>query len=166
MDKSDTDYQYRLPNAVFQNQGDGAFRDVSTKAGPALELACAHRGSAFGDLNNDGRIDVVVSVIGDQPEIFYNTSTEAQHWILVQTEGTESNRDGIGTRIKLTTESGNVQYNHVTTSVGYASSSDKRVHFGLGQDTHIREIELRCPSGKVQVLKDVAADQVLRVKEN
>ena len=66
----------------------------------------------------------------------------------------------------MTSESGNVQYNHVSTSVGYASSSDKRVHFGLGQDTHIQEIELRWPSGKVQVLTDIAADQVLRVKEN
>jgi hypothetical protein len=80
-------------------------------------------------------------------------------------EGTKSNRDGIGTKIKLTGESGRVQYNHVTTSVGYVSSSDKRVHFGLGADRRIREIELRWPSGKVQVVRDVAADQVLKVRE-
>lgn len=161
-----TDYQYKLPNTVFQNQRNVTFRDVSTQAGLSMEPASAHRGSAFGDLNNDGKIDVVVSVIGDQPEILYGTSTGGGHWILVQAEGTESNRDGIGTKIKLTSESGSVQYNHVTTSVGYASSSDKRVHFGLGQDTQIREVELRWPSGKVQVLKDIAADQILIVKEN
>lgn len=70
-----------------------------------------------------------------------------------------------GDRIKLSSESGKVQYNHVTTSVGYLSSSDKRVHFGLGADRRIREIELRWPSGKVQVVRDVAANQVLKVRE-
>lgn len=160
-----TDYEYKQPNLVFRNQGNGTFRDVTPQAGPTFQSASAHRGSAFGDLDNDGRIDVVVSVIGQEPEIFYNTSTDDHHWILIQTEGTQSNRDGIGTRIKVTGESGLVQYNHVTTSVGYASSSDRRVHFGLGKDSRIREIELRWPSGKVQVLKDVAADQILKVTE-
>jgi enediyne biosynthesis protein E4 len=157
--------QYKQSNAVFQQLANNRFRNVTTEAGPALQFAAAHRGCAFGDLNNDGRIDVVVSAIGQPAELLYNTSTNEHHWILLQTEGTKSNRDGIGTRIKLTSESGKVQYNHVTTSVGYLSSSDKRVHFGLGADRRIREIELRWPSGKVQVVRDVAADQVLKVRE-
>jgi hypothetical protein len=158
-------HQYRKPNAIFANVGKGTFRNVSAQAGTAMNVPAAHRGAAFGDLNNDGRVDAVVSVIGAPPEILYNTSPGAGHWILIQTDGKQSNRDGIGTRIKLTCDSGLVQHNHVTSATGYASSSDKRVHFGLGGDTRIREIELRWPSGKVQVLHDIAADQILKVAE-
>jgi hypothetical protein len=120
---------------------------------------------SFGDLDNDGRLDAVVSVIGGKAEVLLNTSTRQHNWIVIETEGTASNRDGIGTRIKLTGESGLVQYNHVSTCVGYASSSDRRVHFGLGPDKRIREIELKWPSGKRQVLKDVQPNQILRLKE-
>ncbi len=157
-------HQYRQPNAVFRNTGKAVFRDVTAQAGPAMRAAAAHRGAAFGDLNNDGKIDVAVSAVGSPAEILYNTSPGG-HWILIQTEGKRSNRDGIGTKIKVTGQSGLAQYNHVTTATGYASSSDKRVHFGLGADTRIREIELRWPSGKVQILRDIAADQVLKVAE-
>ena len=156
---------YKQSNAVFRKLADDRFRNVSSEAGADLHVPAAHRGCAFGDLNNDGRIDVVVSAIGQPAELLYNTSANENHWILLQTEGTKSNRDGIGTKIKLTSESGRVQYNHVTTSVGYLSSSDKRVHFGLGPDPRIREIELRWPSGKVQVIRDVAADQIFKVRE-
>jgi enediyne biosynthesis protein E4 len=158
-------HQYRQPNAVFLNQGKATFRDVSALAGPAMRTPAAHRGAAFGDLDNDGRVDAVISAIGSPAELVYNTSPPAGHWILIQTEGKRSNRDGIGTRIKLTSDSGLVQYNHVTTATGYASSSDRRVHFGLGSSTGIREIELRWPSGQVQVLRDVRADQILKVAE-
>jgi len=97
--------------------------------------------------------------------VLYNTSPDHNHWIIIQTEGRKSNRDGIGTRIKVVGQSGRVQYNQVTTSVGYVSSSDRRAHFGLGADARLREIELRWPSGKVQVLKNVAADRVVQVLE-
>jgi hypothetical protein len=128
-------------------------------------LRAAHRGAAFGDLNNDGKVDVVVSAIGSPAELLYNTSTGGNHWIAIETVGTKSNRDGIGTRIKLTAESGLVQYNEVTTAGSYASSSDKRAHFGLGRDTVIKEIELRWPSGTLQVLRNVKTDQVLKITE-
>ena len=156
---------YRQSNEVFLNVGNGSFRNVTARAGPAMQTTAAHRGCAFGDLNNDGRIDVVVSAIGDPAELLYNTSPNENHWILIQAEGKNSNRDGIGTKIKLTSESGRVQYNHVTTSVGYASSSDKRVHFGLGAEKRIREIELRWPNGTVQVVEDVAVDKLLKIQE-
>src|SRR5207302_4807958 len=107
----------------------------------------------------------VVSAIGSPAELLYNTSPDNNHWILIQTVGVESNRDGIGTRIKLTGASGFVQYNHVTTAGSYASSSDPRVHFGLGTDTTIKEIELKWPSGTVQVLRNLKADQILKVIE-
>jgi len=158
-------HQYRQANAVFFNQGKGIFRDVTALAGSAMRTPAAHRGAAFGDLNNDGRVDAVISAIGSPAELLYNTSSTSGHWILIQTEGKRSNRDGIGTQIKLTSDAGVVQYNHVTTATGYASSSDKRVHFGLGSSTRIREIELRWPSGQVQVLHDVPADQILKITE-
>ena len=156
---------YRQPNAVFRNLKNGDFRDVSATAGPDMLVRAAHRGCAFGDLNNDGKVDVLVSVIGGPAELLYNTSTDSNHWITIQTIGVKSNRDGIGTRIKITGASGLMQYNHVTTAGSYASSSDKRVHFGLGSDTLIKELELRWPSGKVQVLHGVKADQILTVTE-
>ncbi len=155
--------RYKLPNAVFQNRSDGTFEHVGGDAG--LEAAAAHRGAAFGDLDGDGRIDVVVSAIAEPAEILYNVSEPARPWILLRLVGTKSNRDGIGTQIKLTTESGAVQYNHATTAVGYAGASDKRVHFGLGDDERIREIELRWAGGEVQVFEDIAVDQVLEIRE-
>jgi enediyne biosynthesis protein E4 len=156
---------YRQPNAVFRNLHDGTFRDVSTEAGPGMQVRAAHRGCAFGDLNNDGKIDVVVSAIGSAAVLLFNTSTNNNHWLLIKTVGVKSNHDGIGTRIKLIGASGLVQYNHVTTAGSYASSNDPRVHFGLGADTMIKEIELKWPSGTVQVLHNVNADQILTVTE-
>jgi hypothetical protein len=158
-------HRYRQPNALFRGVGDGRFRDVTADAGAAMQRARAHRGCAFGDLDNDGRIDVVVSVIGEPPEILYNATAGGGHWLELRLEGTKSNRDGIGATVKLTGESGRVQYNHATTAVGYASASDKRVHFGLGTDRTAREIEIEWPNGIKQVLTGVSADQVLEVKE-
>jgi hypothetical protein len=161
----DSQQHYRQPNAIFQNLRNGIFADVGAHSGPDLSAAAAHRGCAFGDLNNDGKIDIVVSAIGSTAELLYNTSPAHNHWLLVQTIGTKSNRDGIGTQIKVTGKSGLVQYNQVTTAGSYASSSDKRVHFGLGSDSLVKEIELRWPSGTRQVLHNVKTDQILKVTE-
>ena len=156
---------YQQPNGVFQNLRNGHFQDVSAEAGLALRLRAAHRGAAFGDLNNDGKVDVVVSAIGGSAELLYNASTGSNHWIAIETVGVKSNRDGIGAQIKLIGESGLVQYNEITTAGSYASSSDKRAHFGLGRDSLVKEIELQWPSGTVQVLRNVKADQILKVTE-
>ncbi len=157
--------RYRQANAVFRNLGNGRFENVTPQAGSALQSAAAHRGCAFGDLNNDGRIDVIVSAIGEPAKVLHNVGSPENHWILIQLQGSKSNRDGIGAKIKITSESGQVQYNHVTTAVGYASASDKRVHFGLGAARRIREIEIRWPSGHTQTLRNIAADQILLAKE-
>jgi len=153
---------YRLPNSVFRNVGNFKFVNVSAPAG--LAQAAAHRGAAFGDLNNDGRIDAVVSVLNSAPEILMNRTTNHNHWILLKLEGVADNRDGLGTKIKITTAHGS-QYNEATTAVGYNSSSDKRVHFGLGDDTVIDRIELSWPTGVKQLLTHVKADQVLTIRE-
>jgi enediyne biosynthesis protein E4 len=151
-------------NVVFANLGKGQFTDVSASAGSALRQRGVHRGAAFGDLDNDGRIDVVLTELDGPLRILRNVSPRSNHWLVIRTIGTKSNRDGIGTRIRLVTENG-VQYNSVNTSVGYASSSDVRVHFGLGRRALVQELELFWPSGTHQILKNVKADQVLAVHE-
>src|SRR6516162_1022252 len=143
---------YPEPNAVFRNQGNGKFVNVSQTAGPDFQLEAAHRGVAFGDIDNDGRIDAVVSVLNGPTKLFHNISDRKSHWILLKLSGTKSNRMGIGAQIRVTAEDGSRQWNEVTTAVGYASASDSRVHFGLGQNQKIREIEIRWPSGIKQVL--------------
>lgn len=155
---------YALPNGIFRNKGSFTFEDVSANAGPSLSGAAPHRGAAFGDLNNDGNIDVVVTVLNGPPEILMNRTRNQSHWILLKLVGTKSNRDGLGTKVKITTALGS-QFNTATTAVGYNSSSDKRVHFGLGTATTIDSIELTWPSGIHQRLTQVRADQILEVKE-
>lgn len=154
---------FQQRNSIFANAGD-RFVDVSASAGEDFQVAAAHRGCAFGDLDNDGRMDVVVSRFAGPAEVFRNVSPGGNHWLLVKTVGTRSNRDGIGAQIRLESPSG-VQYNHVTTSVGYASSSSRRVHFGLGQDTVVTRLEIRWPSGVPQELRNIPADQILTVRE-
>jgi hypothetical protein len=154
---------FKQPNAVFLNAGK-TFVDVSAGAGEDFQAAAAHRGCAFGDLDNDGKIDLVVSVLNGPAEIFRNVSVGDNHWLLVKTVGTRSNRDGIGAKLRLESPS-SVQYNHVTTSVGYASSSDSRVHFGLGNDTVVKSLEIHWPSGIRQELYHLKADQILQVVE-
>jgi hypothetical protein len=160
-----TQRTYEEPNAVFRNLGNGRFQNVSATAGPGFQVPAAHRGLAVGDLDNDGRLDVVVSVLNGAARIFHNTTENANHWLLLKLIGTKSNRMGLGARIKLTASDGAVQYNHATTSTGYASSSDPRVHFGLGKAESAREIEILWPSGSRQVLRNVAGGQVLAVTE-
>jgi hypothetical protein len=154
---------YRQRNAIFENLR-GKFADVSATAGPDFQVAAVHRGAAFGDLLNDGRIDLVDSVQNGPAEIFRNLTQNGNHWLEIRTVGRRSNRDGIGTKIRLESASG-TQYNHVTTSVGYASSSDPRVHFGLGKDALVKQLTLEWPSGIRQQLSDIKADQILKVVE-
>ena len=157
--------RYEEPNTVFRNRGNGKFEDVSAEAGPDFQEAAPHRGAAFGDLDNDGRIDAVVTTLNGKARYFHNISRNNSHWILLKLVGTKSNRMGLGAQIRITGEDGMKQYNQVTTAAGYASASDSRVHFGLGASKIIREIEIKWPSGIHQVLRDVAADRILTIEE-
>jgi hypothetical protein len=152
------------PNTVFRNLGGAKFQALTAEAGLTAQLPSRHRGSAIGDLNGDGRLDVVVSALSAPAEIWMNDSPGGNHWLELKLEGTKSNRDAIGARIRISA-AGRTQFNHVTTACGYASSSAGPVHFGLGPAKTVDEIEIRWPSGTTQVLKNVPADRIQRVKE-
>jgi enediyne biosynthesis protein E4 len=157
--------QTALPNSVFRNEGDGRFRDVSKGAGADFELPGQYRGVAFADFDNDGRVDAVVSNVDGPARLFRNITPGAGHWLAFKLTGTRSNRDGIGAKIAVTLPSGRKLYNHLTTSVGYASSSEPLVRFGLGKDAVAQRVEIRWPSGETQALHDVKSDQILNVRE-
>jgi enediyne biosynthesis protein E4 len=156
---------YPLPNFLYRNLGNMRFKDVSGEAGASSSVPAAHRGAAFGDLNNDGKIDIVVTVLNGEPQLLMNRSQNHNHWIILKLIGVADNRDGLGTRVKITTANG-VQYNEATTAVGYNSSSDKRVYFGLQNATVVDQIELVWPTGVKQVLNHVTADQILTIVQS
>ena len=151
-------------NVVFRNLGNGKFEPLVKEAGFESQPARRHRGAAIGDFDHDGRLDIVVSALSAPAEIWMNRSPGAHHWLEVELEGAGGNRDAIGAQIKVVTKDG-AQFNHVTTAVGYASSSAGPVHFGLGKNETAELLEIHWPSGKLQRLEKVKADQVVRVKE-
>ncbi len=153
-------------NTVFRNLGaSGKWQAFTEEAGFGASPKARHRGCAFGDLDGDGRLDIVVSALGRDAEIWMNRAPTSGHWLEIALRGTKSNRDGIGAVIKIISKTVGQQYNHMTTSVGYASSSYGPVHFGLGTDSQAESVEIRWPSGIVQKLENVPADRVLKVTE-
>lgn len=156
--------QIDQPNTVFRNTGNGKWSALTEEAGFGSQPPKRHRGAAVGDFNHDGKLDLVVTALSAPAEIWMNDSPGDSHWLELALEGAKSNRDAIGAKIRLTA-GGKRQFNHVTTACGYASSSAGPVHFGLGAAQAADEIEIGWPSGITQVLKNVSADQVLRIKE-
>jgi hypothetical protein len=155
----------RQGNMVLRNISKGVLEDVSSTGGPDVNRAALHRGAAFGDLDGDGRLDVVVSRLNEPAAVFRNTSSVPAHWLRLRAVGRRSNRDGIGTRFRVVTPSGREQWNHITTTVGYASASEPVAHFGLGQETVAGRVDVFWPSGTRQTLHNVTSDQVLTITE-
>lgn len=153
---------YREPMLLVRNTGK-AFVDVSDQSGLS-QARWASRGLAIGDLDNDGRIDAVVLENNGPLHILHNETDTQNHWITLNLVGHKSNRDAIGAAVKVITAQGE-QYATVSTCGSYLSSGDKRVHFGLGPQSSIKEIDVRWPSGIRQTLRDVKADQILPVDE-
>ncbi|GAC1423006.1 MAG: CRTAC1 family protein [Acidobacteriaceae bacterium] len=155
---------YKEPMLLARNTGKGVFVDVSKDSGAVFQQPWVGRGMAVGDLDNDGRLDAVVSVNGGMAHILHNETATSNHWLILNLVGHKSNRDGIGAEIKVTTARGS-QYRTVSTAGSYLSSNDKRAHFGLATDSAASSIEIRWTSGVVQKLTNVRADQVLKVDE-
>jgi len=155
---------YLEPLLLLHNESGTSFSDVSGISGPLFREKLASRSMAVGDINNDGRLDVLVSTNDGPALVLMNETSNQNHWISLSLVGVRSNRDGIGARVKLVTDGG-VQFYTVTTASSYQSSGDKRVHFGLGPATLVKRIEISWPSRTVQVLSDVRSDQFLTVTE-
>jgi hypothetical protein len=156
--------RYREPLLMLRNDH-GRFEDVSASSGAPFQTPLAARGAAFGDLNNDGFMDAVVTCNDGPTLLLMNARATGNHWLTVNTVGRASNRDGIGARIRIVSAGGLEQYGYVSTAGSYLSASDKRVHFGLGRDRKIKLLEVEWPSGTIQKLENIDADQILNVRE-
>jgi enediyne biosynthesis protein E4 len=152
-------------DTMFENVEGKQFVDVSGDMGQDFLRSGYQRGSAFADLNNDGFLDLIVTSLNRKPRIMLNSGDNGGHWLLMRLIGHRSNRDAIGAKVKLTTPSGRTLYNHVSGSTGFLSTSDLRLHFGLGPETSAAAIEIQWPSGVTQTLKNSPADRILKIEE-
>jgi hypothetical protein len=164
VDSIDIRSKYREPKLLFLNQHNGTFKNISNQVGPAIQIPQVSRGVAFGDLFNDGRIEIVVENLKGQPMILRPQGGPENHWISFELQGTKSNRLGLNARIKIT--SGNqAQTGEVLSSGSYLSQNDLRIHFGLASATKVDSVEIRWPSGTIDNLKDLPADKIYSVIE-
>jgi hypothetical protein len=156
--------RYLQPPSLLRNTHHG-FQDVSTRAGDVFRQRWAGRGLAIGDIDNDGDLDVVITTNNGRAYVLRNEGGNTANWLQIRLEGRKSNRDGIGAVIKIVTPAGLAQYATVSTAGSYLSASDRRVHFGLGTERAVASIEIRWPSGIVQRLKGITANQILNIIE-
>lgn len=156
--------RYLEPPLLMRNIS-GKFHDVSAQSGTPFRSQLAARGVAFGDLNNDGFLDIAINCNNGPALLLQNQGGNGNHWLLVKLVGSRSNRDGIGARLRLVSQSGYQQFAFASAGGSYLSASDPRVHFGLGSERSARLLEISWPSGTVQRLEKVDADQVLTVGE-
>jgi hypothetical protein len=164
IDKLPNDLKYREPIQLFRNRGNGTFLEMATAAGLNDGPLHSRRGTAFGDINNDGNIDVVVYNVGGPPSLFLNESKSANHRVLIQLVGTKSNRSAIGARVTVTAGK-LVQIDEVRGGGSYLSSNDQRLHFGLAAEPVIKSLKIDWPSGLVETLTNLPADQLYRIVE-
>jgi hypothetical protein len=154
-----------LERCLLMRNVSGNFQDVTQQSGEALLAARPARGVAFGDLDNDGFVDLAINCNNQPAVILRNQGGNGNHWLSINTVGANSNRDGIGARIRVVGEFGLQQWAMVSTASSYLSANDKRAHFGLGRDKMARLVEVAWPSGVVQRMERVKADQILTIRE-
>jgi hypothetical protein len=164
LERIHTDTTYREPRVLYRNLRNGRFEDVSQLAGPAITTPSTGRGCAFGDFNNDGRVDIIVNNQNAGPSLLKTTGQNGNHWINIKLVGLKSNRSAIGARVKCV--AGQLsQIDEVRSGGSYISQSDLRIHFGLGKNTAIDLLEIQWPSGIVDQLRNLTADQFIRIQE-
>jgi len=150
---------------LLENRGDGSFTDAVDQGGVYFRTKIRARGSVVLDFDNDGRMDVLVTAMGDRVFLLRNRGSSENHWLMLDLQGNKSNRDGFGARITVT--AGNTSlFTEARCQAAFLGTSDRRVHFGLGPNKSVDKIEIKWPSGTVQTLNNVPADQILKVKES
>jgi enediyne biosynthesis protein E4 len=157
-------FDYLQPPLMLRNDG-RAFVDVSASLGPAFTRPAAGRGAAFADLDDDGDVDIVIANLDAGPTVLRNDGGNTNHWLTVSLRGTRSNRQGIGAVVTVVDHRGRAQSGICSTASSYQSASDRRVHFGLGDSKGAQRVEVRWPSGAVQVMTNVTADRILEIVE-
>jgi hypothetical protein len=164
IEKMQPHLEYLQPLLLLKQAG-GKFLNVSNQSGAVFTKKWASRGAAFGDLDNDGDIDIVVATCGGPAYILRNEGGNQNAWIGLDLRGTKSNRAAIGAKVRFTSQSGAVQYGMVTSTAGYQSAQDKRLFFGLGAETGVRSVEIEWPSGIKQTIERPAIRKILMVTE-
>jgi hypothetical protein len=160
----DPHYLVGWESLLLENRGDGTFADAAAKGGAYFKTKVNARGSAVADYNNDGRMDIIVTAIGNRPILLRNRDKSGNHWLTLDLEGTKSNRDGFGAKVKVTAD-GKTHYGEARCAFGFLMQSDRRLHFGLGKATNVDHIEIQWPSKQIQELTNVKVDQILKVRE-
>jgi len=155
---------YGQEDQIFENQGDGLFKDISLKLGTYFSEEHVGRAACVGDYDNDGDLDIFIVNLNSRAVFLRNNKGNQNNWLMLDMEGTTSNREGIGARVKITS-GGKTQIAQRKTTTGYLSQNDPRIHFGLADNNTVDRIEIIWPSGKVQILENVKANQILEVKE-
>jgi hypothetical protein len=164
VDRHRLDEAYAERSLVFRNQGDGSFADVTPTAGEAMGTRRVGRGAAFGDYDEDGRLDVVVSTINDRAVLLHNEGGGGNHWLTVKLVGTRTNRDAIGARV-VVRAGASVRLREIHGGASYLSQSDLRAHFGMGRLATVPSLEVRWPGGSTERFAEVGADQQLVIEE-
>jgi len=161
-----TPYPYAQKNLLFHNEGKGEkFQEVSRVAGPAFQLPAVARGAAFGDLDNDGAVDIVVTNNNGPVRILHNQTVSGQHWLLVRLEGVKSNRSGIGARVGVLEKGQEPLWRRVYTDSSYLSASDVRAHFGLGTKPNLKSVLVHWPDGSKESWDNVQPDQIVVLRQ-
>ena len=163
--KMQSHLEYLQPLLLLKGLPNGKFSDMSPQSGSVFQQRWASRGAAFADFDNDGDIDVVVVTCGGPAYLLRNDGGNANGWIALDLRGSKDNRDGLGATLKLTSASGRVQYSQATTAGSYQSAQDRRVFFGVGQESSIRSVEILWPSGAKQVLSNPPLRKIIVVKQ-
>jgi hypothetical protein len=158
------EYPHKSPMVIFRNLDGRRFEDVSSRSGPGAQVARSSRGAAFGDIDNDGDVDVLVMNMNERPALLRNDATSGHQWIGVRLVGTRSNRDAIGASVRVTA-GGRTQARPVLSQTSYYSHDDLRLHFGLGASATADRIEVRWPNGGTTVLDRVTGGRVVTIRE-
>jgi hypothetical protein len=156
---------YKQPVVLYRNNHDRTFEDVTALAGLDKLPPASRRGAAFGDVNNDGKVDILILNVGQPPTLLLNRTQSTNHAVLFKLVGTKSNKAAIGARVTVTAGAA-TQFKEVRSGTSYLSQNDLRLHFGLGAETAMNSVEVLWPNGKKEVIKDLAADFIYTIVED